>query len=43
MSIHSVDAIERSVHKTNRWLAELVEELKWDDDSRGARRLLRGV
>jgi|tagenome__1003787_1003787.scaffolds.fasta_scaffold19255128_1 uncharacterized protein (DUF2267 family) len=31
MSIRSVDAIERSVHKTNRWMSELAEELRTDD------------
>jgi uncharacterized protein (DUF2267 family) len=26
-----VDGVERSVHKTNRWLSELAEELRTDD------------
>jgi uncharacterized protein (DUF2267 family) len=29
--IRSVDAVERSVHKANQWLAELAEELGVDD------------
>jgi uncharacterized protein (DUF2267 family) len=29
--IRSVDAVERSVHKTNEWLADLDEELGTDD------------
>jgi uncharacterized protein (DUF2267 family) len=31
MSVRSVDSIERSVHKTNEWLADLDEELNTDD------------
>jgi uncharacterized protein (DUF2267 family) len=31
MSVHTVDAIERSVHKTNEWLADLDRELDSDD------------
>jgi uncharacterized protein (DUF2267 family) len=31
MSLRSVDAIERTVHKTNEWLRELSEELALDD------------
>jgi uncharacterized protein (DUF2267 family) len=31
MSIRSVDAIERSVHKTNEWLSELDDEYKAGD------------
>jgi uncharacterized protein (DUF2267 family) len=38
--ISSVDAIERSVHKTNEWLAELSEELG-TDDRESAWRVLR--
>ena len=29
--IRSVDAVERSVHKTNEWLADLAAELGTDD------------
>jgi len=31
MSIRSVDAVERSVHKTNEWLSELAAELGGED------------
>jgi uncharacterized protein (DUF2267 family) len=31
MTLSSVDGIERSVHKTNRWLSELSEELGTED------------
>jgi uncharacterized protein (DUF2267 family) len=31
MSVHSVDSIDRSVHKTNAWLSELTEELRKRD------------
>jgi uncharacterized protein (DUF2267 family) len=31
MSLRSVDAIERTVHKTNEWLKELTEELAIED------------
>jgi uncharacterized protein (DUF2267 family) len=31
MSIRSVDAVERSVHKTNEWLSELCAELRTED------------
>jgi uncharacterized protein (DUF2267 family) len=31
MSLTSVDGIERSVHKTNRWLSELAKELGTED------------
>jgi uncharacterized protein (DUF2267 family) len=41
MSIRSVDAIERSVHKTNAWLKELVDELR-NGDREDAWRVLRG-
>ena len=30
MSLSSVDGVERSVHKTNRWLNELSELAGWD-------------
>jgi uncharacterized protein (DUF2267 family) len=39
MSARSVDAIERSVHKTNDWLSELAAEL--DEDREGAWRILK--
>ena len=29
--IRSVDAVERSVHKTNEWLSDLCDELDTDD------------
>jgi uncharacterized protein (DUF2267 family) len=41
MSIRSVDSIERSVHKTNEWLAELSAELGTEDREE-AWRVLRG-
>ena len=31
MSLSSADGIERSVHKTNEWLAQLQRELPWAD------------
>jgi uncharacterized protein (DUF2267 family) len=31
MSLSSVDGIERSVHKTNRWISELANELGIED------------
>jgi uncharacterized protein (DUF2267 family) len=31
MSVNTVDAIERSVHKTNEWLSDLDRELDSDD------------
>jgi uncharacterized protein (DUF2267 family) len=31
MTLSSVDGIERSVHKTNRWLSELADELGTED------------
>jgi len=31
MPTHSVDTIERNVHKVNEWLADLAEELGTDD------------
>jgi uncharacterized protein (DUF2267 family) len=40
MSIRSVDAVERSVHKTNEWLSELATELG-NDDREKAWRVLR--
>jgi uncharacterized protein (DUF2267 family) len=42
MSVRSLDAIERTVHKTNQWLNELTRELAIDDEE-AAWRLLRGV
>jgi uncharacterized protein (DUF2267 family) len=38
--IRSVDAVERSVHKTNEWLSDLAEELG-TDDREAAWRVLR--
>jgi uncharacterized protein (DUF2267 family) len=32
MSVRSVDAVERSVHKTNEWLTELTRELGTETD-----------
>jgi uncharacterized protein (DUF2267 family) len=40
MSLSSVDGVERSVHKTNRWLSELAEELR-SEDREEAWRVLR--
>jgi uncharacterized protein (DUF2267 family) len=40
MSVHSVDSIDRSVHKTNEWLADLAAALG-TDDRREAWRVLR--
>jgi uncharacterized protein (DUF2267 family) len=40
MSLRSVDAVERSVHKTNEWLSDLAEELDVDRDD--AWRILKG-
>jgi uncharacterized protein (DUF2267 family) len=40
MSVASVDSIERSVHRTNEWLKELVAEL--DADREDAWRVLKG-
>jgi uncharacterized protein (DUF2267 family) len=37
MSLQSVDAIERTVHKTNRWLSELTEELGTEDQEKAWR------
>ena len=31
MTVHSVDSIDRSVHKTNEWLSDLAEALGTDD------------
>ena len=31
MSVHSVDSIDRSVHKTNEWLSDLADALGIDD------------
>jgi uncharacterized protein (DUF2267 family) len=31
MTVHSVDSIDRSVHKTNEWLADLAAELGTDN------------
>lgn len=31
MTLGSVDAVERSVHKTNEWLTDLAAELGYDD------------
>jgi uncharacterized protein (DUF2267 family) len=31
MSVRTVDAVERGVHKTNEWLAELADELQTED------------
>lgn len=39
MSVESVDAVERSVHKTNEWLSELAGEL--DEDREEAWRILK--
>jgi uncharacterized protein (DUF2267 family) len=41
MSIRSVDSVERSVHKTNEWLAELEAELRGSGDREEAWRVLR--
>jgi uncharacterized protein (DUF2267 family) len=40
MSVRSVDAIERSVHKANEWLKDLTHELGIDDEE-AAWRVLR--
>jgi uncharacterized protein (DUF2267 family) len=40
MSIRSVDALERSIHKTNQWLSELAAELG-SEDREEAWRVLR--
>jgi uncharacterized protein (DUF2267 family) len=40
MSLHSVDSIERSVHKTNEWLADLAAALGTEDRKK-AWRVLR--
>jgi uncharacterized protein (DUF2267 family) len=40
MTVHSVDSIDRSVHKTNEWLADLEAELGIDD-RKDAWRILR--
>jgi uncharacterized protein (DUF2267 family) len=40
MSVRSVDAVERSVHKTNEWLTELRRELQIENDE-AAWRILR--
>jgi uncharacterized protein (DUF2267 family) len=40
MSVHSVDSIDRSVHKTNEWLSDLAEALG-TDDRKEAWRVLR--
>jgi uncharacterized protein (DUF2267 family) len=32
MPVRSVDAVERSVHKTNKWLPELTRELGTETD-----------
>ena len=31
MTITSIDVFETTLHKTNRWLKELMEELDWQD------------
>lgn len=31
MTLSSVDAIERSIHKTNEWISDLAAELGYDD------------
>lgn len=41
MSVHTVDSIERSVHKTNEWLKELAGELG-EEDREEAWRILKG-
>jgi uncharacterized protein (DUF2267 family) len=41
MSLSSVDSIERTVHKTNTWLAELARELGIEDHNEEAWRILR--
>jgi uncharacterized protein (DUF2267 family) len=41
MSVHTVDSIERSVHKTNEWLKELAAELG-EEDREHAWRILKG-
>jgi uncharacterized protein (DUF2267 family) len=40
MSVHSVDSIDRSVHKTNEWLSDLAAEFGIEDRER-AWRILR--
>ena len=39
MSVTSIAAIESSIHTTNTWLKELMEELGWDDRQRAYRAL----
>jgi uncharacterized protein (DUF2267 family) len=40
MTVHSVDSIDRSVHKTNEWLSDLAAELG-SEDRKEAWRVLR--
>ena len=43
MSVTAIGPIESTVHVTNTWLKELMEELGWEDRQQGDHALRRGA